>query len=67
MTTQEIKITASIILEVPIELSKKDIMDKLNNSTVTLCCTQVEFDDSFTEGFMEIIEIEEEAQIYGNE
>ena len=62
MQTQEIKITASITLEVPIELSKGELIAEFE-------CANVEI-KGLTKLYishLDVIEIEEEAQIYGNE
>ena len=66
MNTQEIRITAQITLEVPIELSKSQLVEKFD-------CANLEIWSKYKDGFesykshLDIIEIEEEAEIYGTE
>jgi hypothetical protein len=66
MKTQEIRITASITLEVPIELSHFELFTKFNCALVSIPVLE---GDNYHPYFskLEIIEIEEEAQIYGTE
>lgn len=69
MKTQEIKITASIRLDIPIGLSKERITSILNGKEIII------FPYGDNEGgsdltfhsHLEIIEIEEEDEIYGTE
>ena len=69
METQEIRITAQITLKVPIRLSKERITSILNGKEIII------FPYGDNEGgsdltfhsHLEIIEIEEEDEIYGTE
>jgi len=63
MTTQEIRIQAQITLEVPIELSKEGLYNLFEDAKISIVDNYNETHSSF----LDIIEIEEEAQIYGTE
>ena len=61
-TTQEIHIQAQITLEVPIELSKKGLELMFNG-----CLIRIDSNKGVYISKLEIIEIEEEVQIYGDD
>ena len=65
MKTQEIKITASITLEVPIELSKEGLIHLFERARVEINPQNSFYGEYYSH--LDIIEIEEEAQIYGTE
>ena len=68
MNTQEIRIQAQITLEVPIELSKGELLKKFDGAELTIVSQSSRFNlKEFWNSHLDIIEIEEEAQIYGNE
>ena len=61
--TQEIRITAQITLEVSTELSKEQLTAQFSGAQITIW----DANDTKSYSRLEIIEIEEEAEIYGNE
>ena len=66
MQTQEIKILAQIPLEVPIELSKEELVGKFSGALISISV----FENSNYRPYistLEIVNIEEEAEIYGTE
>jgi len=65
MKTQEIRILAEITLEVPVELSKGQLETLFSGAKIEISPL-----DCFSENYfshLEIVEIDEEFQIYGNE
>lgn len=60
---QEIKITASITLEVDASLSKEELVKVFSGVDIGI----VDRKHNYYESNLEIIEIEEEADIYGTE
>lgn len=63
MTTQEIRITAQITLEVPIELSKEGLLHLFEGARVEINPLNSIYGNFHSH--LDVIEIEEEAQIYG--
>lgn len=66
MTTQEIRIIAQLTLEVPVELSKSELIEKFSNKMVEISVVEGAVPKHYISS-LEIIDIEEEAQIYGND